>query len=80
TKIGFLTYDSRIHFYDLSDSQNGTFRIMVAPDLENVESKLDEILPIPDGLMVILSECRPIVEAFLNELPKVYQNNHETDS
>ncbi|CAF5032205.1 unnamed protein product, partial [Rotaria magnacalcarata] len=40
----------------------------------------DEILPIPDGLMVILSECRPIVEAFLNELPKVYQNNHETDS
>ncbi|CAF4625685.1 unnamed protein product, partial [Rotaria socialis] len=80
TKIGFLAYDSRIHFYDLSDSQNGTFRIMVAPDLENVEHKLDEILPVPDGLMVILSECRPIVEAFLNELPKVYQNNHETDS
>ena len=53
---------------------------MVAPDIENIENKLDEFLPLPDGLMVTLSECRPIIETFLNELPKVYQNNHETDS
>ncbi|CAF2797756.1 unnamed protein product [Rotaria sp. Silwood2] len=80
TKIGFISYDSRIHFYDLSDRQNGTFRIMVAPDIENIENKLDEFLPLPDGLMVTLCDCRTIVETFLNELPKVYQNNHETDS
>ncbi|CAF1127607.1 unnamed protein product [Adineta steineri] len=80
TQIGFITYDSRIHFYDLSDRQNGTFRIMVAPDLENIENKLDEFLPVPDGLMVTLNDCRAIVETFLNELPKVYQNNSETDS
>lgn len=53
---------------------------MVAPDLENVENKLDEILPLPDGLLVTLSECRTIIEAFLTELPKMYQNNHENDS
>jgi protein transport protein SEC24 len=53
---------------------------MVAPDIENIENKLDEFLPLPDGLMVTLSECRPVIETFLNELPKVYQNNHETDS
>ncbi|CAF1672983.1 unnamed protein product, partial [Adineta ricciae] len=80
TKIGFLTYDSRIHFYDLSDRHNGTFRIMIVPDLENIESKLDEVLPVPDGIMVNLSECRTIIESFLDQLPKVYQNNHETDS
>ncbi|CAF3954917.1 unnamed protein product [Rotaria sordida] len=80
TQIGFITYDSRIHFYDLSDRQNGTFRIMVAPDIENIENKLDEFLPLPDGLMVTLCDCRTIIETFLNELPKVYQNNHETDS
>lgn len=80
TQIGFLTYDNRIHFYDLSERQNGTFRIMVASDLENVENKLDEFLPVPDGLMVTLCECRANVEAFLTELPKIYQNNHETDS
>jgi protein transport protein SEC24 len=53
---------------------------MVAPDIENIENKLDEFLPLPDGLMVTLSECRTVIETFLNELPKVYQNNYETDS
>lgn len=53
---------------------------MIAPDLENIETKLDEILPLPDSLLVTLSECRTVVEAFLTELPKVYQNNHENDS
>jgi protein transport protein SEC24 len=53
---------------------------MVAPDLENIENKFDEFLPLPDGLMVTLSECRTVIETFLNEIPKVYQNNHETDS
>ncbi|CAF0997730.1 unnamed protein product [Rotaria sordida] len=77
TKIGFLTYDSRIHFYDLSDRHNGTFRIMIAPDLDN---KPEDFLPMPDGLMVTLCECRSTIETFLNELPKIYQDNHETDS
>lgn len=53
---------------------------MVAPDMENVENKLDEFLPLPDGLTVTLHECRTVIEAFLTELPKVYENNHETDS
>ncbi|CAF3776387.1 unnamed protein product [Rotaria sp. Silwood1] len=77
TKIGFLTYDSRIHYYDLSDRHNGTFRIMIVSDLDN---KPEDFLPMPDGLMVTLCECRSIVEIFLNELPKIYQNNNETDS
>ena len=75
--MGFVTYDSRIHYYDLSDRQNGTFRIMVAPDLD---SKPEDFLPMPDGLMVTFFECRSTIETFLNELPKIYENNHETDS
>ena len=77
THIGFLTYDSRIHYYDLSDRDNGTFRVMIAPDLD---SKPEDFLPLPDGLMVTFGECRATIEAFLNELPKIYQDNHETDS
>jgi protein transport protein SEC24 len=30
--------------------------------------------------MVTLSECQTVIETFLNELPKIYQNNPETDS
>jgi protein transport protein SEC24 len=50
---------------------------MVAPDLD---SKPEDFLPMPDGLMVTLCECRSTVETFLIELPKIYQDNHETDS
>ncbi|CAF1096174.1 unnamed protein product [Didymodactylos carnosus] len=77
TQIGFLTYDSRLHFYDLSERQNGTFRMMIAPDLENIDN---DFLPLPDGLMVTLGENRTTVETFLNELPKVFKENNETDS
>ncbi|CAF1088386.1 unnamed protein product [Adineta steineri] len=77
TKIGFITYDSRLHYYDLSDRSNGTFRVMIVPDLDN---KPEDFLPMPDGLLVTLCECKSIVETFLNELPKLYQDNNETDS
>ena len=80
TQIGFITYDSRVHFYDLSDRPTGTFRIMVMPDIDNLDGKFDDVLPMPDGLMVNLGECRATIENFLTELPRVYQTNHETDS
>jgi len=50
---------------------------MIVPDLDN---KPEDFLPMPDGLMVTLCECRSTVETFLNELPKIYENNNETDS
>lgn len=50
---------------------------MIVPDLD---AKPEDFLPLPDGLMVTLTECRSIVETFLNELPKIYQDNHEMDS
>jgi protein transport protein SEC24 len=50
---------------------------MISPDLD---TKPEDFLPMPDGLMVTLCECRSTIETFLNELPKIYQDNHETDS
>lgn len=50
---------------------------MIMADLDN---KPEDFLPMPDGLMVTLSECRSTIETFLNELPKIYQDNNETDS
>jgi protein transport protein SEC24 len=50
---------------------------MIVPDLDN---KPEDFLPMPDGLMVTLSECKTTIETFLAELPKLYENNDETDS
>ena len=48
--------------------------------LPEIDQKVEDCLPLPDGLMVTLCENRSIVEIFLKELPKIYQDNHETDS
>jgi protein transport protein SEC24 len=50
---------------------------MIVPDLDD---KPEDFLPMPDSLMVTLCECRTTIETFLNELPKIYRDNHETDS
>lgn len=80
TMIGFIGFDSQIHFYDLTDRPSGNFRVMIVPDLENLDGKFDDLLPMPDSLLVNLAECRTMVESFLNEFPKIYQQNHSTDS
>lgn len=49
---------------------------MIVPDLDN----LDDFLPMPDGLLVNLAECRTMIETFLNELPKISQQDPQTNS
>lgn len=77
TQIGFICYDSRLHFFDLSDRQNGMFRVMILPE---IDQKAEDFLPLPDGLMVTLCDSRSVIETFLKELPRLYQDNHEVDS
>ncbi|KZV30407.1 protein transport protein Sec24-like [Dorcoceras hygrometricum] len=62
TQIGFLTYDSTLHFY-------------------NMKANLDDIfVPLPDDLLVNLSESRTVVEAFLDSLPSMFQENMNVES
>ncbi|KAE8713710.1 Protein transport protein Sec24-like [Hibiscus syriacus] len=62
TQIGFITYDSTIHFY-------------------NMKANLDDIfVPLPDDLLVNLSESRNVVETFLDSLPSMFQDNVNVES
>jgi protein transport protein SEC24 len=68
TKIGFITFDSAVHYYNLS------------PDLANpqmlVVSDLKELfVPLPDYLLVNLEESRKVVDAFLENLPHMFVKN-----
>jgi protein transport protein SEC24 len=61
THVGFITFDSAVHFYHLKSSLSQP-RMLVVADLEDVSP------PIPDDLLVNLKESRPVVDALLGRL------------
>jgi len=68
TLIGFLTYDSTLHFYNLKAS-------LAAPQMMVVGEVDDPFLPLPDDLLVNLKESREVVDALLDSLPGNFANN-----
>ncbi|KAH7279438.1 hypothetical protein KP509_37G019900 [Ceratopteris richardii] len=73
TQIGFLTFDSALHFYSLKSTLTQP-QMMVVADLE------DPFLPMPDDLLVNLSESKSVVEALLNSLPSMFKDNLNVES
>ncbi|KAL3680064.1 hypothetical protein R1sor_023020 [Riccia sorocarpa] len=73
TQIGFITFDSALHFYNLKSTLTQP-QMMVVAELD------DPFLPMPDDLLVNLSESRAVVEALLDSLPAMFQNNLNVES
>ncbi|XP_076934805.1 protein transport protein SEC24 A-like [Bidens hawaiensis] len=73
TQIGFITFDSTIHFYNVKSSLTQP-QMMVVSDLDDI------FVPLPDDLLVNLSESRGVVEAFLDSLPSMFQDNYNVES
>ncbi|KAK5844834.1 hypothetical protein PVK06_000975 [Gossypium arboreum] len=76
TQIGFITFDSTICFYNMkaSDSSLTQPQMMVVSDLDDI------FVPLPDDLLVNLSESRNVVEKFLDSLPSMFQDNVNVES
>ncbi|KAI9389475.1 hypothetical protein POPTR_008G049700v4 [Populus trichocarpa] len=73
TQVGFITFDSAIHFYNMKSSLTQP-QMMVVTDLDDI------FVPLPDDLLVNLSESRLVVEAFLDSLPSMFQDNMNMES
>ncbi|XP_075056778.1 protein transport protein Sec24B isoform X2 [Mixophyes fleayi] len=73
TKIGFITFDSTVHFYNLQEGLSQPQMLIV--------SDVDELfLPTPDGLLVNLHESKELVKDLLTALPSMFTNTRETHS
>lgn len=58
------TYDSGVHYYNLKSTLSQP-QMLVVPDLT------DPFPPVPDDLLVNLSESRAVVESLLESLAQV---------
>lgn len=68
TKIGFITFDNGVHYYNLSAELSAP-QMMVVADLKEL------FVPLPDHLLVNLQESRAVVDAFLDSLPDMFAKN-----
>jgi protein transport protein SEC24 len=79
TRLGFMAVDSSLHYFaipkDVKEGEEaGETNMLVVSDLD------EPFLPVPQELLVPLSECRVNIENFLNRLPEMFQTNQNNGS
>ena len=73
TQIGFITFDSTIHFYNLKSG-------LTSPQMHVISDVSDIILPLPEDLLVNLQESRHVVDALLDALPSMFSRSTTVNS
>lgn len=73
TRVGFLTFDNTIHFYNLQEGLSQP-QMLVVSDIDDV------FIPSHDSLMVNLKESKELVQDLLTSLPTMFSQNRETHS
>ncbi len=72
-KVGFIAYNSAVHFYSIADGFNQPHEITVV-DID------DPFLPCPDNLLINLNECKELIKDLLLQLPKRFANSYDSNS
>ncbi|XP_062976825.1 protein transport protein Sec24A isoform X2 [Elgaria multicarinata webbii] len=73
TKVGFITFDSTIHFYSLQEGLSQP-QMLIVSDIEDV------FIPMPENLLVNLNESKELIQDLLRTLPEMFTNSLETQS
>ncbi|XP_065059218.1 protein transport protein Sec24A-like [Rhopilema esculentum] len=73
TMIGFITFNSSIHFYSLKAAQTQP-QMFIMSDVDDV------FIPSPEGLLVNLKENKEMVFQFLESLPQSFADTGDVQS
>lgn len=73
TQVGIVTHNTGVHFYSLRSSLSSPV-MMVVPDLS------DLFLPLPEDLLVNLSDSRHLVDALLDAIPKMHTDPRNVET
>ncbi|XP_078069166.1 protein transport protein Sec24B-like isoform X4 [Mustelus asterias] len=73
TRIGFITFDSTVHFFNLQEGLSQP-QMLIVSDIEDI------FIPTPDSLMVNLHESKELIKDLLKVLPTMFTSTRETHS
>jgi len=67
-KVGFITYDSSVHFYKLVGG---------SPEMCVVCDKQDMFVPVPEGVLCDVNEAAENIEKLMDNIPRIFQDTKE---
>lgn len=73
TRVGFITYSSTVHFYNIKGS-------LAQPQMLSVGDVGDMFVPLLEGFLQRPEDCAPVLQALLQQLPNMFQDNKETET
>ncbi|TLD31113.1 hypothetical protein PspLS_02645 [Pyricularia sp. CBS 133598] len=76
TRLGFIAVDSSLHYFAVpkDGDENAETSMLVVSDLD------EPFLPVPQELLVPLTDSRQSIENFLTKLPEMFQNTTNNGS
>jgi len=72
-QMGIITYDTSVHFYNLNSNLSNP-QMLVVSDLE------DLFLPLPDDILVPISESESSIITLLDALPTMFRETRASES
>ncbi|RVE54941.1 hypothetical protein evm_000308 [Chilo suppressalis] len=73
TRVGFITYSSTVHFYNIK----GT---LAQPQMLSVGDVGDMFVPLLEGFLVRAEDSGPVLDQLLQQLPSMFKDNKETET
>ncbi|XP_038061133.1 protein transport protein Sec24A-like isoform X2 [Patiria miniata] len=73
TLIGFITFDSTLHFYNLQEGMTRP-QMLVVSDIDDI------FLPCPNDLLVNVHENKELIQELLNQIPSMFSGNKNTQT
>lgn len=74
TKIGFIAYDTNVHIFNL-DIKLKRPQLITLTDIDNLTK-----LPVPENLLVTLSDSKELVKSVIKTLPTMFANTKDAGS
>ncbi|EDV22255.1 uncharacterized protein TRIADDRAFT_29202 [Trichoplax adhaerens] len=72
-RVGIITYDKSIQFYNLKDS-------LVTPQMLVVADTEDVFIPLLDGFFVKPAEAKSMLQSVAEQIPAMFQNSRHTET
>lgn len=72
-KVGFITYDSTVHFYNVNSC-------LAQPQMMVVGDTQDVFMPLLDGFLCNVEQSETIIDSLMTQIPQMFADTRETET